>query len=153
MNLKSTAVPRKKHMVSSFSAFFSDAGTPIPIRHSVFEVPSQWTVGKNVTKKANILHRNFNRLCLPAADGIIEFLTVADHRMHSYILLGLFKRACSESSVVCFMWRDSTKAILAISGEDCSWRAIRYTIDKIHKQVCGHSCYSDMNLLFIENKF
>lgn len=143
----------KESLVPVVFLVLSDAGTPILIRQAFFKVSSQWIVGKNVTMKADIIHKGLNCLQMFAVDGSIEFLTLVGHDMNSYIPLSAFRRARSVQKRLTSPSCDSINAKLTTSVEKCSWKTIKHTTDKVQKHVCGHSSYFNMKLLLIKNDF
>lgn len=68
------------------------------LRPAVRQRSSQWIVGCNVTRKANVLHNGFHFVFLAANDGSYEFNFLVDHEKHLFIPLSGF--VCVPSSNV-----------------------------------------------------
>lgn len=72
----------------------SDGGTFILNYHAVLEGLLQLSVGRNITKRADTLHKECNYLGMSAPDESLDFLTLKNHDMRSYIPSSAFTRAC-----------------------------------------------------------
>lgn len=70
---------------------------------------------------------------MSTSDESLEFLTLVDQYMHSYIPLTAFMRACSVPASSLSPRSDMDTSLLAAPAENCFWEAIIKTIDKAHK--------------------
>ena len=120
----------------------------IKIRHLVIEKSSQWAIGRNITRKCKIKHSNGNELHVPTEDGHVLTINLLHHKMHTYVPATVFYKpseaAQKQKSLFCAMARVE-------SNINRPWDEIKHIIDRVHKHVCGHSCYSDMKTLLQRN--
>ena len=123
------------------------------ICHLFLEGSSQWIVGRNMTRRSDILHDGQNCIRFTAQDGTYEFVSLIDHDMHSYIPRSAFLSIYNPESLLSDSPPVVLSSMLAKPIEECSWQAIKHTIDKVHRHVCGHSPYSDIKLLLVRNNF
>lgn len=137
----------KRKIIGSIMLTAKTETGQIMIRHLVIEGSSQWILGRNVTKKCNIVHIGGNFLELPDQSRI----PITNKDFHSYISGKLF---FSKENT----WDEGMKyklfcAAATIQNETSSrsWAELRKIVDKVHKHVCGHSTYSDIKILLQRN--
>lgn len=120
----------------------SDNGRCVEIRHLVLDGSSQWVIGKNVTKYANILHADQKVIEFMVGD-VKDSFSMIEHEFLSYIPLVAFAPKAKRLSVM-----------LCLNGNICnnySWNETKSIINKVHRHVCGHANYTDMRLLLERN--
>lgn len=136
------ASPARRILGSTVLTATSDSGNSINITHLVLEGSSQWVIGRNVTRKANIEHLERNALAF-VVDGNIDYISMVDHYFLSYIPLDCFIASRnSESTLSC---------LSAVTTHDMPWKDVKKVIDKVHKHVCGHATLTDYKLLLERN--
>lgn len=130
-----------------------DSGTKALIRHFVLQGSSHWSVGRNVTRKADILDTSSNCFQLTANDGSYEFIFLLDYDMHFYIPVSAF--ICAQSSNAQSYNSDAcvVSSMFVKSIQDCSWQTVKHIVYKVHRLVCGDFHYFDIKLWWTRNKF
>ena len=97
----------------------------------------------------DILHSECNQLRLPRGDGSYVSVSLVDHDMHSYLPRQVFA-PLNDCSVV---FGDITNGVKATQIQKSSSEAVKNTVEKVHKHICGHAPYSNIKLLLIRNNF
>lgn len=69
--------------------------------------------------------------------------------MHSYLPRQVFA-PLNDCSVV---FSDITNGVKATQIQESSSKAVKNTVEKVHKHICGHAPYSNIKLLLIRNNF
>ena len=133
--------PRRRILGSIVLTAIADSGRKVLITHLVLEGSSQWVIGRNVTRNANLEHIGRNAISF-VVDNVPESITLTDHQFLSYIHLSAFSRNFDESILTC-----SNGNLLSSK----SWIEVKKIIDKVHKHVCGHATYTDFLLLLERN--
>lgn len=136
------ASPARRILGSTVLTAISDSSNSINITHLVLEGSSQWVIGRNVTRKANIEHLERNALAV-VADGITDYVSMIDHEFLSYIPLDCFTANRKSASTM--------SCLSAVTTCDKPWSEVKKVIDKVHKHVCGHATLTDYKLLLERN--
>lgn len=130
-----------------------NSGTTVMNRHVVFEELSQRYFRRTATGKNDIPHSRANCARITAPDSYHEVFTLIDHEMPSYIPKSAFVPAQCSTAQFPGMKSDVLSSMLAKPIHVCSCQTFKHTVDKMHRQVCGHSPYSSIKLLLIREKF
>ena len=123
-------------------------GTTMQMRHLIIDGSSPWLIGRNVTTKGNMIHANGNRLEFPQHNGLIDTINLVDHDMHSFIAKERFYHH-EFNSLHDPTIQSLCSATAATVNEDR--KKTQRLIDKVHKHVCGHSNYRDIQPLLERN--
>ena len=116
----------------------SENGRKVFIRHLVLDGSSQWIIGENVTQHSNIMHIGQNALQF-VTDGVSDTFTMIDNNFLSYLPMSVFSSENNEAPVLsCLNGNISKKP---------SRNQVKAIVDKVHKQVCGHTNLTDMRLI------
>ena len=137
------ASPTRRIMGSIILTATSDTGRPVDITHLVLEGSSQWVIGRNVTRKANIEHINRNAIAFMVNDQL-DYISITNSGFLSYVQIDMF----------CIS-HDTENVLECLSGsmlEEKSWSEVKAIIEKVHKHVCGHANYADLQLLLERNE-
>lgn len=111
------------------------------IRHLVLDGSSQWVVGRNVTSRSNILHMDDSFLVTTGLDGAPLRLPPLDRNHHLLLPQSLF---APNTPLQTFYATPSSAST--------QWSTVRSVIDRVHKHVCGHSYFSDMETLLVRTQ-
>ena len=145
----SHASQRKRIVGSVLLTARCNDGTLIQIRHLLIEGSSPWVIGRNVTRKCNILHAEGDLLQVPVVNSNSVSLSLLEHELHSYIPSEAFhSKTTAGSSKRLFCATANLQEIHA----DRPWSEIKKIVDKVHKHVCGHASYTDIKTLLERNK-
>ena len=137
------ASPAREILGSFVLSAQSDSGRTICITHLVLQGSSQWVLGRNITRKADIEHIDRNALTFKA-HGEHDCITLTNSEFLSYIMLSRFVKPNMEETV-----------LNGLSGrmlDQKPWTEIKSIIDKVHKHVCGHANFTDFQLLLKRNE-
>lgn len=139
----SHASQSRKILGSVVLTAYSDSNRPIDITHIVLRGSSQWIVGRNVTRKADIQHINGNALvfCVGELDER-DSIKLFNDKFLSYIPMDRFSQTKNFSSISALSARPVPKR---------TWNEIKHIIEKVHKHVCGHASFSDFKMLLERN--
>ena len=122
-------------------------GTTVNVRHVVIEGSSQWVIGRIVTSKCDIIHKNGNYLQLPNSVQI----PVENVELHSYLSCWLF---LSDHRTDGIRFQAKFYCATEVVGDPENIRSrkeLTKIVDKVHKRVCGHASLSDMKILLERN--
>lgn len=120
----------------------TDSGREVMIRHLVLDGSSQWVIGKNVTRRSDILHAERNAVRF-IVDGVAEYFSLYEKDLLSYMPISAFEmQTCNDSVLVCLNGN---------LNHDRPWKEVKAIIDKVHRHVCGHASLTDMRLLLERN--
>lgn len=93
------ASPSRKILGSVPIFVQTNSGALASIRHLVIEGSSLWLIGRNVTRRCDILHINTNRIRLSRSPNE-DYIDMKDHNQHSHIDFSRFKRASHPRAVM-----------------------------------------------------
>lgn len=147
----------------------TDSSSLIAVRHIVIEGSSQWILGRNITRRCNIIHLDRHVLQLPCSKS--EYISLIDFNRHSHVSLDRFIPQNTLSQVVSSYVSNPTEPITApdktsniitdvnrfpISSEHTkhslsSWDSVKKLVDSVNRHVCGHSTFTDMRTLLLRN--
>lgn len=117
---------------------YTDIGREIHMRHVVLDGSSQWFIGRNVTRKADLQHISRHAIRF-VVRGKEEYITLIEHERLSYISLDsfrtIYKLVCSNANIIL----------------EKPWKDIKNLLDKVQKHVCGHANLTDIQLLLKRN--
>lgn len=108
---------------------------------------SQWVIGRNVTRKANIEHIGKNALTFEA-HGEQDYISLTNSGFLSYVLLDRFVKSTSVGSTLTGL---SGGTLDQATLDQKPWAWAKSIIDKVHKHVCGHANFTDFQLLLKRN--
>ena len=153
------ASPARRILGSIVLTATSDHGTPVRITHLVLEGSSQWVIGRNVTRKANIEHIGRNALVF-YGDGECEYISIINYNFLSYLSIDSFKSsynncnhvAVSDTRLLSRNRSLTLSSISAVAIDTPPWSDVKRIIDKVHKHVCGHASFTDYKLLLERNR-
>lgn len=77
----------------------TNSGALASIRHLVIEGSSLWLIGRNVTRRCDILHINANKIRLSRSPNE-DYIDMKDHNQHSHIDFSRFTRASHPRAVM-----------------------------------------------------
>ncbi len=119
----------------------SDTGRDVKITHLVLEGSSQWVIGRNVTRNANLEHLGRNAISF-FVENVPESISLIDHEFLSYIPMSTFLKSIDVTTLTCHNGNTLMNK---------KWSEVVKIIDKVHKHVCGHATYTDFQLLLERN--
>ena len=122
-------------------------GTDVYINHIVIEGSSQWTIGRNVTSKCDIIHSNRNYLQLPNHIQI----PITDVDFHSFLPHSIFLRGNQQNYSNFRTKLFCATCNIPTSEHKIPWKDVKKIIGKVHKHVCGHATLSDVEVLLKRN--
>ena len=134
--------PARKILGSTVTSAQSESGRTVRITHLVLEGSSQWVIGRNVTRNANLQHIERNAIQF-YADGEADYIPLTNRGFLSFIKLSAFVEPNASSVIRC------------LNGNmliDKTWTEVKNIVDKVHKHVCGHANYTDYRLLLERNE-
>ena len=147
------ASPAKPIRGSTMLRFRSDAGNEIEIRHIVIDGSSPWVIGRNVTRKCDIVHINGNYIRFPPSDGVSDTLSMSDYNLHSYIPLEAVLKPHALSPPVSILTGFSADLdIESKRGVNRPWSELKRIVDRVHDHTCGHASFSDIRTLLSRNQ-
>lgn len=120
----------------------SDNSRNVLIRHLVLDVSSQWVIGKNVTKHANIVYVYRNAVEFQV-EGVTDCFSIIEHKFLSYVPLDEFAPNSNEEIAL--------TCLNDILSGNYSWKQTKAIIDKVHCHLRGHANYINMRLLLERN--
>lgn len=93
------ASPSRKILGSVPIFVRTNSGSLASIRHLVIEGSSLWLIGRNVTRRCDILHIDCNRIRLSRTPNE-DYIDMKDHNQHSHIDFSRFTRAAQPRAVM-----------------------------------------------------
>lgn len=107
------ASPARRILESIVLTAESDNRNPVRITHLLLDGSSQWVIGRNVTRKANIEHINRNALVFMIGDHR-DYISLVYHNFLSYITMDRFHSSGNvESTLYCL-------SAIALEATPCS---------------------------------
>lgn len=105
---------------------------------------SGWGLGRNQTRKCNIVHLGSSTLVLP----IIDQLSQIDAEHQRYLLMNCFiKPFIKSSSLSCL----GPVPPAGVSKRTDNWAKLPCVIDPVHNHICSHATYCDMRTFLMIN--
>ena len=114
--------------------------------HLVIEGSLQWIIGRNVTRKTDIIHLNRNYIRFRHTPGqSYSTVQLIDHGDHSFIPKHKFIHGNFISV------NDTDTGALCIHSATVSNHDVGKIIKRAHEHVCRHASYDDMRILLQRN--
>ena len=150
------ASPAKPIKGSIMLRFKSDTKSTISIRDIAVDGSRPWVIGRNVTRKCDIVHINGNHIRFPPENGLSDTTTMIDFDQHSYIPLSSVDFSSQVSPpVFClagFTAQMDDDPDTSAPDSNRSWPQLKRIVDRVHEHTCGHSTFSDIRSLLSRNQ-
>ena len=149
------ASPAKPIRGSVMLNFKSDSGSLISIRHVVVDGSSPWVLGRNITRKCDIVHIGGNFIRFPpSSDGVSDTLTMIDFDLHRYVPITNTSPSVNSPSVVTLAgFRAQIETLKQVPVTNRSWPQLKRIVDRVHNHTCGHASFADVRSLLERNGF
>ena len=133
--------------------FISDSGSTITIRHVVISGSSPWVLGRNITRKCDLVHLDGNFIRFPPTDGLCNTLSMINIDEHSYVTISCSSQmpVASPSTHTLAGYRAQLDSLAQLPVDQRSWPQLKRIVDRVHSHTCGHASYSDIRSLLERN--
>ena len=136
------ASPARRILRSIVITATFDRSRPLCTTYVVIYGSSQWVIGRNVTRNANIEHIGKNALVF-LADGQRDQIFIVNDDFLSFISMDCSTSQCKNGSTL--------SCLSSVILDSTPWCEVKKIIDQVHKRVYGHAGYTDYNLLLERN--
>lgn len=144
----STASPIKGTVMIRFR---SESSQNVDIRHIIVDGSSPWVIGRNVTRKCDIIHLNDNIIKFPSVNGVCDTMKMIDYNRHSYIpMSSVWTPQHFSPSTHKFAGFTGN---LTINDKNANrpWSDVKRIVDRVHDHTCGHATFSDIKTVLQRN--
>lgn len=124
-----------------------ECGYTVQVRQLVLDGYSQWVFGRNVTRKSDIVHADGNLLSILTPHNNRITVSMIYYDLHSHIPFASLMRAAPSVLTANMALLSDVQS----KPQTKSWAELKKVTYKVHKHVCGHATFSDIQILLDQN--